>query len=1070
MTVNLPRTGAPRKISPRGVSVILRKLVAVYEEQEPHAGGDGTSASSTGTQSPDLFSADVSCSTPLSAFQPFHNYQPNSEIEVTPSALRTNMPLHVRRSSDPALLSLAAISFSSPHSQPEEPSRKNPTRWSTTAGFLKPRYSTGTSSLERKGRGLDTYRSLPRDAGHWNNQKEFQRDTARSSLSANHPMVDRWIERQEQEEAREEEDNGRIDPVGRADTCLEHMGVRSLDDIVKLVEVSNDGGPLGIHVVPFSGRDRRTLGLLVKRLERGGKAQQHGLFQENDCIIRINNGDLCNVRFEQAQNMFRQAMRTPLILFHVVPSARRAEYEQISHSERNPTLSPAHPGHLSPAHPGRLSPAHPGRLSPAHPGRLSPDSLASEPISPADLDSQRIPQPRPQPRSDPVQHPVGSMGKPPSGHGASPQRVVSSTPTPGFSKKFGRRLGIQLKKGPEGLGFSITSRDVPLGGSAPIYVKNILPRGAAIKDGRLKAGDRLLEVNGVDLNGHGQEEVVSLLRATPMGGAVNLLVLRQEEGFLPREPNAESTVQNTRDLVEEEMVLTPDGTREFLTLDVPLNDSGSAGLGVSVKGNRSKENHADLGIFVKSIINGGAACKDGRLRVNDQLIAVNGESLLGKTNHDAMETLRKSMSTEGNKRGMIQLIVARRVNKRNEVIGYETETESSEEEERSDREESYMNHYRSKESFDTRKRDKWRERSDSIESEITQHAKEKSDSKEKERSNEGETRRYNTGKRERWKLRSDSGDGDKEVVKFSTAEREKQRTKSGSNERQIGHNRDEERYDSRERLRERSDSNEKEIRPYRQKDRPAARGVVKFATPEREKWRERSDSDEKQVRYYKDAERFNSRERLEERSDSIENKVRHYRDAERYDSRDRLSERSGSNDREIRQCRYAEIFDSRERPSKRSGSNEREIRQYRPADRYDSRERLSEKSGSIEREIRQYRSADRYDSRERLSEKSGSIEREIRQYRPADRYDSRDRLSEKSGSNDREIRHHREKDQPDSSYYKMEEAWKYDPRKKKEKRERLDSNEQEIRHYRGKERSEARYYGEGKRYGSRERL
>ena len=48
--------------------------------------------------------------------------------------------------------------------------------------------------------------------------------------------------------------------------------------------------------------------------------------------------------------------------------------------------------------------------------------------------------------------------------------------------------------GPEGLGFSITSRDVPIGGSAPIYVKNILPRGAAIQDSRLKAGDRLLEV------------------------------------------------------------------------------------------------------------------------------------------------------------------------------------------------------------------------------------------------------------------------------------------------------------------------------------------------------------------------------------------------------------------------------------------------------------------------------------------------------------------------------------------------------------------------------------------------
>ncbi|XP_065118254.1 par-3 family cell polarity regulator alpha, b isoform X2 [Paramisgurnus dabryanus] len=606
------------------------RLVAVYDEQEPHVGGDGTSASSTGTQSPEIFSGEPSTSTPLSAFQP---YLPQSEIEVTTSTLRTNMPLHVRRSSDPALLNLTSVSFSEANSQPEEPFKKNHTRWSTTAGFMKPRFTTGTNSLERKGKSVDTYRSLPRDAGQWNSQREFQRETARSSLSANHPMVDRWLERQEQEE----EENGRIEPVGRADTCLDHIGVRSLDDIVKLVEVSNDGGPLGIHVVPFSGRDRRTLGLLVKRLERGGKADAQALFQENDCIVRINNGDLRNVRFEQAQNMFRQAMRSPVILFHVVPSAMRSQYEQISYNEHNPRAN--------------------FDLS----GRLSPDSFTNEPVDNAgmDLAAHRLAQHRPHPSdnltdtSSPMHHHIGSAGKPPSGLTPSPQRGLSPTPASGFTKKVGRKLGIQLRKGPEGLGFSITSRDVPLGGSAPIYVKNILPRGAAIQDGRLKAGDRLLEVNGVDLNGRGQEEVVSLLRATPMGGTVSLLVHRQEETFLPREMKVE----------EEELVLTPDGTREFLTLEVPLSDSGSAGLGVSVKGNRSKESHADLGIFVKSIINGGAACKDGRLRVNDQLIAVNGESLLGKTNQDAMETLRKSMSTEGNKRGMIQLIVARRINK-----------------------------------------------------------------------------------------------------------------------------------------------------------------------------------------------------------------------------------------------------------------------------------------------------------------------------------------------------------------------------------------------------------------------
>lgn len=51
--------------------------------------------------------------------------------------------------------------------------------------------------------------------------------------------------------------------------------------------------------------------------------------------------------------------------------------------------------------------------------------------------------------------------------------------------------------------------------------------------------------------------------------------------------------------------------------------------------------------------------QDGRLCVNDQLVAVNGESLLGCSNHQAMETLRRSMSQEGNARGTIQLVVLR---------------------------------------------------------------------------------------------------------------------------------------------------------------------------------------------------------------------------------------------------------------------------------------------------------------------------------------------------------------------------------------------------------------------------
>nr|XP_023420409.1 partitioning defective 3 homolog isoform X2 [Cavia porcellus] len=621
----------------------MDELVAVFDEQDPHHGGDGTSASSTGTQSPEIFGSELGTNN-VSAFQP---YQATSEIEVTPSVLRANMPLHVRRSSDPALIGLPTSVSDNDFS--EEPSRKNPTRWSTTAGFLKQNTAGSPQTSDRK--KDENYRSLPRDTSNWSTQ--FQRDSARTSLSASHPMVDKWLEKQEQEEDGLAEDSSRVEPVGHADTGLESVTSFSLElafsDLVKLVQVSNDGGPLGIHVVPFSARGGRTLGLLVKRLEKGGKAEQENLFHENDCIIRINDKDLRHKRFEEAQCTFREAMCAPIIWFQVIPATNKEQYEQVSQSEKGSCYS----------------------------SRFGPDSQYSDNRSVTSTGPHVLPRasrlnPPPEHADAPPRLPHGThpSAKPPAA--PAPHSVFSPSASSGYNtKKVGKKLNIQLKKGTEGLGFSITSRDVTIGGSAPIFVKNILPRGAAIQDGRLKAGDRLIEVNGVDLAGKSQEEVVSLLRSTRMEGTVSLLVFRQEDAaFHPRELNAEPSqmqIPKETKAEEEDIVLTPDGTREFLTFEVPLNDSGSAGLGVSVKGNRSKENHADLGIFVKSIINGGAASKDGRLRVNDQLIAVNGESLLGKTNQDAMETLRRSMSTEGNKRGMIQLIVARRISKCQEL-------------------------------------------------------------------------------------------------------------------------------------------------------------------------------------------------------------------------------------------------------------------------------------------------------------------------------------------------------------------------------------------------------------------
>ncbi|XP_042639085.1 partitioning defective 3 homolog B [Orycteropus afer afer] len=396
----------------------------------------------------------------------------------------------------------------------------------------------------------------------------------------------------------------------------------ALSDMTRTVEISGEGGPLGIHVVPFfSSLSGRILGLFIRGVEENSRSRREGLFHENECIVKINNVDLVDKTFTQAQDVFRQAMKSPSVLLHVLPPQNREEYEKSVIGPLN--IFGNNDGILRAK---VLPPAHgkPGIKTVNQTETSSPEAEASPSL-----------QPNKSPR-------ISRQGRKPS----SP----SLSPLMGFgSKKNAKKIKIDLKKGPEGLGFTVVTRDSSIHGPGPIFVKNILPKGAAIKDGRLQSGDRILEVNGRDVTGRTQEELVAVLRSTKQGETASLVIARQQGNFLPRELKGEPDCYA--------LALE---TTEQLTFEIPLNDSGSAGLGVSLKGNKSRETGTDLGIFIKSIIHGGAAFKDGRLRVNDQLIAVNGESLLGKSNHEAMETLRRSMSMEGNIRGMIQLVILRR--------------------------------------------------------------------------------------------------------------------------------------------------------------------------------------------------------------------------------------------------------------------------------------------------------------------------------------------------------------------------------------------------------------------------
>lgn len=54
-----------------------------------------------------------------------------------------------------------------------------------------------------------------------------------------------------------------------------------------------------------------------------------------------------------------------------------------------------------------------------------------------------------------------------------------------------------------------------------------------------------------------------------------------------------------------------DNKGQMMTFDIPLNDTSSAGLGITLKGKTSivDGQSIDLGIFVKSILTGGAASR-----------------------------------------------------------------------------------------------------------------------------------------------------------------------------------------------------------------------------------------------------------------------------------------------------------------------------------------------------------------------------------------------------------------------------------------------------------------------------
>ncbi|TNN25357.1 Membrane-associated guanylate kinase, WW and PDZ domain-containing protein 3 [Liparis tanakae] len=61
----------------------------------------------------------------------------------------------------------------------------------------------------------------------------------------------------------------------------------------------------------------------------------------------------------------------------------------------------------------------------------------------------------------------------------------------------------------------------------PVYIGAIVPLGAAEKDGRLRAGDELLCIDGVPVKGKSHKQVLELMTNAARNGQVMLTVRRK---------------------------------------------------------------------------------------------------------------------------------------------------------------------------------------------------------------------------------------------------------------------------------------------------------------------------------------------------------------------------------------------------------------------------------------------------------------------------------------------------------------------------------------------------------------
>uniref|UniRef100_A0AAQ4PE89 Membrane-associated guanylate kinase, WW and PDZ domain-containing protein 1 n=1 Tax=Gasterosteus aculeatus aculeatus TaxID=481459 RepID=A0AAQ4PE89_GASAC len=230
---------------------------------------------------------------------------------------------------------------------------------------------------------------------------------------------------------------------------------------------------------------------------------------------------------------------------------------------------------------------------------------------------------------------------------------------------------VEIRRGEsEGFGFVIVSSvsrpetGTTFAGNAcvamPHKIGRIIEGSPADRCGKLKVGDRILAVNGCSITNKSHSDIVNLikeagntvtLRIIPGDESSNASLLTNAEKIATittthtSQQQAAPEARNTKPKQESFEFKAPPGPppqppqqvsaqdAEFYSVDLERDNKG---FGFSLRGGR--EYNMDL--YVLRLAEEGAAVRNGKMRVGDEILEINGESTKGMKHARAIELIK----------------------------------------------------------------------------------------------------------------------------------------------------------------------------------------------------------------------------------------------------------------------------------------------------------------------------------------------------------------------------------------------------------------------------------------------